>query len=116
MPQNFNLTKVEPGVNPAVASIRAWFYASPWQYPTSDQGPITPGQSGQPAEIAGNANQQFQNAHFLVYEGFSGTGETGVSLGRGSVDTGKQTLSQVYSTATSVETLLAEAFPPPGPP
>jgi hypothetical protein len=115
MPQNVNLTKSEPGVNPAVVSVRAWFYPAPWGYPQPQDGPITPGQNGQPAEIAGNANQQYQNAHFLVYEGFSGTNESGTSLGRGSVDCGAQTLSQAFPTATSIETLLATAFPAPGP-
>lgn len=104
MPSTVNLNVSNPGINPAVQSVRAWLFPGPpFEYPQPPAAVPTP-----QAEVAAD------QAHFVIYEGFDRKNAAGNSLGRGSIDTGAQTAMQAFR-ATTVEQLLINAFPAPGP-
>lgn len=103
MPQTFNLPNSIDGLNANVRSVRCWFYLSPWGgYPQ----PPTP----MPTVVAEIADPAL--AHFCIFEGFDKANVGGNSLGRGSLDTGTETLQDHYK-AVGLVAILQAAFGEP---
>jgi hypothetical protein len=88
MPTSFNINSPLQGLNINVRSVNCWFW---------------PGVIDQSAEVASTAS------HYVVFEGFTSPNLGGVSLGRGSLDTGGMTAIQMYQAAT-VQEVFTKAF------
>ena len=106
MPQDINLNVSNPGIDPNIQSVRVWLFPGPgFAYPPAGTDMPSP-----LPQVEVSASQ----AHFLIYEGFDGKSARGTSLGRGSIDTGDETVMAAFQ-ATTVEELLINAFPAPLP-
>lgn len=98
MPTNVNLVGQFSGLNSNARSLRVWTYPEPWPYP-----PTPAAMPATPAEVP------FDQAHYVVMEGFPQTNQRGTTLGRASIDTGSATVQEYYGTA-DLEAILANAF------
>lgn len=98
MPTNVNLVGQYSGLNSNVRSLRVWTYPEAWAFPATPA--VMP---AEPVEVP------FDQAHFVVMEGYPQTNQRGTSVGRASLDTGGVTVSDYYGTA-DLELILANAF------
>lgn len=100
-----NLAASIPGINPAVVSVRVFFYN-----PAIEALDINAANFVAPAETAAATT-----ATACIFEGWTGKNAGGSLVGRGLIDKGTETLASYYA-STDMETILRTEFPPPPPP
>jgi hypothetical protein len=88
VPQVFNINPPIAGLNLAVRSVRCWFWPS-----TEDH----------------SAEVPIDQSHHVEYDAFPQNNANGVTLGRGSIDTGDATAMQRFN-STTVQELMTSVF------
>lgn len=105
MPVDTNIQGSIKGISPNLQSVRVWLFDAPVDYPPFAGTPFNP----TTPEVAQS------QAHFAVFEGFTGKNQGGTSLGRGHLDSNPETIEQYYhalgpNPPARLEAMLQVAF------